>query len=502
MNILIKKEKKVFILLLLMLILSSIFRFYQIINLGGYLEFDLFSWAKFSKDIILSGNVPNILPWAFPLFNSIVSLITGVDLLNLYRVMGSFLTLLGIFIFYLIGKHFLNSVKWGLILAFFYSLLESLIPRSIMYLPETLTYIIGPSILLSYLFLLKFKKTINIFIFLLLSGFYFHLHQTGYIFFVLSFFMIIFFIVTNNDYYNLVKKKYIVIISLIYLLFVILGNKILPFIMYLLNKSGGKDALFNTSSKESLLKVISQFPLILLIVTVIGFFVAIFSIMNKVKTKEYRFFIFFSVIISFIFFCFVYLFPKINLYTFVPWRFYPWLGLYLIILALVGTKEILIRINPKIISIIIFFMIIAFIPEKLIFDDMVVLDDSTIISFQNIDKLNGGRNIITTTTNNLPTKFFLDRDNSIISGNFPRIFLANNPQEAYKSFQSYVEDGKINKTQNNYILISLFQLKQKPKQYAWWKYRAYPQMDKDIFLDKNYFLIEYQDENLLLVKIK
>lgn len=499
---------------LLTLIVALFLRIYQLFIINGFLQFDIFVWLLRSKRTILTGYVGN-LPgmselWGFHIFNSVYSIISGVNILEVYLILGSIISILGTVILFITARKIFNSPTIGLICAFLYAFGTTLISRSVMYLPETITYIIGPIILWCLAGLFFENEPKYILLLFIFNIFYLNLHQGGVFFWVLCILGVLIYGLKNaSTVIDYIKNRRIFLLLFVVLILIIsiFFGTFYRISSHLIDSGHSGQSV---GVPEPWANIVEKLTAPLLLFSLLGFILGI----KLSKNKEERGVIGLSFFVFFVFFSFLYLIAKFTDYRLVPWRFYTWTYLYMILFSSAGIFFLRNNIGKRK-TLIVFFatLIILFlstIPNGLVYEDMVSADFSTLNSMtESLKYISNGSIIITSSANQPPTKFIYGMDNIVLPAASSKIFVSESYEEKVAIINLSLKSKEKNKNideyfdldfsnRSIYILISKFQLRQRPAATAWWNNNAVMNTNLSTF-NKNFSRV-FEDNNILLLK--
>lgn len=483
--------------LFLVVVITALYRFYQPLTHPDLLQFDIFDWMKRSQDILLFGKMTNPTTlWLFPLINAWVAKLLGGDLFSVYLYSGAILTTLNIIL--LIGS---TKLLWPkrilpvVLIVLFYGLNVQLLARSINYLPETMTYTFGLAMVYCYLLLFLRRSWKIIPIILLLNYLFYHLHQSGLNFIVFSIFVLIAYIVW------LVRLKrrwrFLLLIAGLVLAsgLILLSDPLRQQFLFFLQTGKNTDTAFQGTAIP-FEQIMSDYPLALLGFMAIGVFVIILSCFRK-KTSGYRLSLLMLLGITGFYFSFLYVLPNAGLYSLIPWRFYTWFSLYGVFVATIGAVHFFdhFREQKNVAYIALVFIAITMFHSSVVPDNMFTADRNTLKSIQNAP-IPKGSTIMTTNANQLQTRFALDGKDIIIREVGPALFRAADTASAVAYLLPRL-DGR-----PTFILISKYQLRQRPVSIDYWRNSAIYDMKVENFNDQNFFENVFENRDIVIYQFR
>lgn len=492
-----QREKYITAIVFLIFLLAIIYRFYQPLTSISLTQFDIFDWAGQSKQISLSQNLPTHDLWVFPLLNSLGSLVTGIDLFYIYLFGGAVITTLNFFLVYKIVILLFRKRLVAIFGIFLYATMFMLLVRSIMYLPETLSFTIGLFLLYLYIKLFQTSKIKYIIPIGLVTYYYVHLHQSGLNFLAFSIAVIFMYILFSLRMRFLIRSAIFVGLIAIVSLIVLFNPYLSASIEFFFSHGGGTDIAFKGEAIP-LINYFFDYHVIIFIFTILGALCGIFSLFQRQKPTHEKQAFSILLMICLFYFSFLYILPNLNIYNLVPWRFYTWFSLYSIFLASYGFYYIFfaLKISHHVKIIIIAITVSTLVHGQLIVDDMYTADKTTIDSISSLSFPDDSV-VVTTNANYLQTRYALIGKNVDVGQVYKEVFLASSDQEAL---------SEINNIYNNYsdiyVLISLYQLQQRPHAIDYWRNAAYYQMDIGIFDNSPYFDEFFRDEQILVFQIR
>jgi hypothetical protein len=509
---------KVYIALSLIILLGIILRFYQLFYISGFLQFDIFHWMFRSSNTLINQATyttpyDTFVLWGFFLFNSIISLITGLSVPNVYFIFGSLLSSITIMILFVSVKSIFKSSKIALIGAFLFAISSLIVPRSIMYLPETLTYLIGPIIIFLIAGLIRNRSISYLILLIIFNIFYIFLHQGAILFIFLTVLATLFVFLKNREFYLTenrpvkTKKIFFVFIFVFFLVALLFGGTVIKTILLVLSSGSTGNAV---GVPEPISKIVSTLTPILILFSIFGIITG-YRRSEDYNEKAIKVVL---LVLLFSFSLFLYIFPTLGLFNLIPWRFYTWTFLYLLFFSSAGFFYVGSNFKKTFrIGILFLFLVLllfSLIPSNLIYDDSITSNPSTLNSMYNsIYTIPQGSIIITSKADFSPAKFVYGNVDVILPSNSSQVFLSYGQdkfkwindtlfsREKYSGEDEYLDSNLENR--EIYILISKFQLMQKPVKYAWWVNNAYPQTNPDSF-SKPFFNKTFEDENIVLFK--
>ncbi|MFA6587812.1 MAG: hypothetical protein WCT08_01950 [Patescibacteria group bacterium] len=480
--------------LIVVFLIAAFYRLYQPLKFQALTQFDIFDWAMQSKQILLSGQAPLHSLFIFPLFNAFISMISGINLFYVYLLGGGIITLITFLVLYQILILLFENKLARLLVLLIYATAVQLLPRSIMYLPETLSYLVGMYLVYLFIKLFKDQKLVYLLLILVCNYLYFHLHQSGLNFIFFSLVTIFLYFLFSQKYK--IKSKILIFIGLlVFLSSILFFNKdLFNSFKFFLTQSNNTDTAFNGDAIP-ISRFLTNYSFIFLLPLFLGIIYGFVNLFKKIKTSSKLSFIIILVITLF-YFSFLYILPNLNLYSLIPWRFYTWFTLYTIILLGYGFDYMFTFFeNKKVLQYFFFSVLFLFtIPGGLVFDNMFTADFKTLDAMSKLYIQNDSM-ILTTNANYLQIRYALLGNNYIITQDGPQLFKIPSSKEAY----DYIKGTY--KNTNIYVLISLYQIKQRPSAIDYWRNSAIYDMNLKVFDNTKYFSKEYSDSNIVLYKI-
>lgn len=475
--------------------IAAFYRLYQPIKFQALTQFDIFDWATQSKQILLSGQAPAHNLFVFPLFNSIISRISGIDLFYVYLFGGVVITLLAFWVIYQISILLFDNKHARLMVLLLYSTSTFILARSIMYLPEAFTYLIGMYLVYLFVKLFKEQKFRHLLLIMATNYFFFHLHQAGMNFIVFSLVATLVFIFLHNKY-KLKSKIYLLsALALLTLIILWLNKSLVNNFKFFITKGNDLDPAFN-GAVIPYSDILTTFSTAFFILISFGSIVGLVYLFKRQELfKRQAFLMVF--LIAFTYFCFLYLFPNLNIYRLYPWRFYTWFSLYGCLLAGFGINFLFnyFANNKALKYFIISFIIFFSIPASIVFDNMFTADFKTLDLMSKLP-INQDALVLTTNANYFQAKYALLGKPVTVNESSPDLFRAASSQAVNDFLKKHYTNPEI------YILISKFQLDQRPGSIDYWRNHAIFDMDLKLFADKELFFEIYKDDQVLLIKPK
>lgn len=475
---------------------TALYRFYQPITHPALLQFDIFDWMNRSRELMLFGKmtVPTSL-WLFPTVNAWIAKIFGGDLFSVYLFSGATLTTLNVLLLGLIArmlwpKRILPIVMMILL----YALNTQLLARSVNYLPETMTYTFGLTLVYCYLFLFLRKTWKIIPVILVLTYLFYHLHQSGLNFIVFTVLAITAYVawlapIRRRWRAAIISGGIMAVVGL----FVVVEPLRQQF-EFFINGSKNADVAFQGNAIP-FEQIISDYPLIFVILLALGALIIMLKLFRKNSASQ-RLSYAFLLGIALFYFLFLYILPNLGAYSLVPWRFYTWFSLYAIIIATIGAVALFDRYRQHQVTTIVtlFFLGVSMFHGSLISDNMFTADRQTLIDMETIPVHAGV--VVTTNANYLQTRFALAQNKQYVVYYGPEIFQVRDSETIGEKLRAIF--GK----QDIYVLISLYQLRQKPSSIDYWNNSAQVQMDVKTFQETSTFETVKKTPNILLVKLR
>lgn len=472
-----------------------IYRFYQPITVGALTQFDVFDWARRSKEWLMLGHmlIPTTL-WVFPGWNALVAKLTGIDLFYIYLYSGAILTTLNLFILYGISSLLWRQRILRLVPLIFYALNTQLLARSINYLPETMSFTFGLALVYLYLRLIYSGRPWWLITIGILNYFYYHLHQSGmnFLFFTaVAVIIYVLFIICQTWRRKLIWLTGIIVTGL----GIFFSNAaIRQQINFFLDGNQNSSADFHGTAIP-FSQLFTDYRVVFSTMLIFGALSILCLLFQHRQTKEKVTWFIILMIVSF-YFSFLYILPNLKLYSLTPWRFYTWFSLYAVLIASQGVAALLKIIGRKSsMSILLFFcfLVINVVHDNLISDNMYTADMATLKSMEQLN-LPENSVVITTNANYLQTRYaFLGRPLTFYQAG-PDFFKASDAKIAHDYLVArYKEDP-------TYVLISLYQLRQRPTSIDYWRNSAIYDMNLNLFADDRYFTEIYRDEQIVVFR--
>ncbi|RJO59347.1 hypothetical protein C4546_03125 [Candidatus Parcubacteria bacterium] len=481
------------IALLAVFLIATFYRLYQPIKFQALTQFDIFDWATQSKQILLSEQAPGHNLFVFPLFNSILSKITDINLFYVYLFGGAVITLITFLVILKISEMLFENRLARLFVLLLYSTSTFLLPRSIMYLPEAFTYLIG--MYLVYLFVKLFKEGNFIYLVLIFicNYFFFHLHQNGLNFIFFSVVAVVLFLLLHPKYQLKIKLFFISTLAVLVTSVLLLNKSLLNNFRFFLTRGDNLDPAFN-GVVIPFANILTAFSVVFFLLLMLG---AITEFAMQFRQKEiYKRQAFLMIfLITFVYFCFLYLFPNLNIYKLYPWRFYTWFSLYGALLAGYGLNFLFQRLKQyKTLKLFLMgVMIFVAIPTSLVFDTMFTADLKTLDAMSKLPIQNNAL-VLTTNANYFQAKYAFLGKPAIVNEVSQDLFRAASAKAANDFLKKNYPATEI------YILVSLYQLRQRPGSIDYWRNHAIFDMNLKLFSNREFFSEIFRDDQVLLVK--
>lgn len=488
-------QKLVFFLVLGVIVgLTIIYRWYQPLTHHALLEFDIFDWARQTREWMTYGHIltPTSL-WVFPVWNALVVKVTGLSIFSVYLYSGAVLTTLNLVILFAISSLLWKQPVLRLVPLLIYAFNTQLLPRSVNYLPETMSYTFGLVLVYFYLLLFKTKKIWWLGPIFIVNYFYFYLHQSGLNFLLFSAAAVGLYVLFLIPFQWRTRV-------LIFTALVSVGCAVLfgiPVIrqqfVYFLHGSSNADTAFQGSAIpfSQLFTDFNVSFFSLLMIGTIGVVIKFFRRGAVVKKITWGL----LVLITAFYYCFLYVFPNFHIYNLVPWRFYTWFSLYATFVVAYGFTLVYHFFQKKMITqmvLLLAFIFFNFVHANIVSDDMYTADAATIQSMEKI-QVPDNSIIITTNANLMQARFaFVGQPSSIVQEG-ATMFMADNASQANEIALRWGTGQPI------YVLVSLYQLRQHPTQKAFWENSAIPNTRINNFTDPRYFQTIIHDKNILFV---
>lgn len=484
-----------FSIVILIAILTVIYRFYQPMTAGALTQFDVFDWAGRSKEWLLFGHmlIPTSL-WVFPAWNAIVAKLTGINLFYIYLYSGAILTTLNLFILYGISSLLWRQRILRLVPLIFYALNTQLLARSMNYLPETMSFTFGLTLVYFYLRLIYSRRPWWLIPIGILNYLYYHLHQSGmnFLFFTAVVVIIYMFFIIHQTW----KGKLIWLTGIIVTGFGIFFSNagIRQQINFFLNGNQNSSTDFHGTAIP-FSQLFTDYRVVFLTMLILGALSIMCLLFQHRQTKEKVTWFIILMIVSF-YFSFLYVLPNLKLYSLTPWRFYTWFSLYAVLIASQGVAVLLKIIGRKssmLILLFFCFLVVNLVHDNLISDNMYTANMATLKSMEQLN-LPENSLVITTNANYLQTRYALLGRSLTFYQAAQDFFKASDTKTAY----AYLTD-KYN-MDSTYILISLYQLRQRPSSIDYWRNSSIYDMNLDLFADNRYFTEIYSDEQIVVFR--
>lgn len=486
-----------FISIALVVGITAVYRFYQPVTHPALLQFDIFDWMNRSKELMLFGKMtaPTSL-WLFPTVNAWIARIIGGDLFSVYLFSGATLTTLNVILLGLIARMLWpKRILPVVIMILFYALNTQLLARSVNYLPETMTYTFGLALVYCYLILFLWKTWKIVPVIVALTYLYYHLHQSGLNFLVFS----VLAIIAYTTWLAPIRRRWrAAIISVGIMAVVGLFIAVEPLrqqFQFFINGSKNADIAFQGNAIP-FEQIVSDYPLLFVIFLTLGAFVVILKLFRKNSADQRLSYV--SLLgIALFYFLFLYVLPNLGIYSLVPWRFYTWFSLYGVIIATIGFIAFFDRFNNKrgTVYAVCFLLVVSLFHGGLLPDNMYTADRATLESISKAP-IPEGSTVMTTNANHLQTRYSLVGRDIIVREVGSELFRASSATAASQYLKPRL-DGR-----PTYILISKFQLRQRPASLDYWRNSALFDMDLSIFTSRILFNTTFEDDSIKLVEVK
>lgn len=476
--------------------LLVLYRFYQPIVAGALLQFDIFDWARQSREIVESGTL--VLQhelWAFPVMNAIASLVTGLDIFTVYLFGGAVFTVLNGFLFYSIGRQLFRDSLSPVLLVLLYALAARLLARSINYLPETMTYTLGLALVYFYARLFATRQWRYVGIIIALSYFYYHLHQSGLNFLFFSGLAIMLFILFQA--FRSWRWRWLTVAGVIVAVagIVWFTPPLKQQLVFFLSSGNGSADVAFQGEPIPLEQFWVDFDPLTIFLFVLGSVAALIVLVRRSSGRAQRLTALMVLLIAAFYFSFLYVLPNLNLYRLVPWRFYTWFTLYALLVAGYGIHAIRrvlkgrVMLTASLVALLLYFSL----PGSLIADNMYTADRQTLDAMAALP-IEASATVLTTNANLLQARYALvGRQVAVVQDH-----------DIFRSTSDTVAVEIITKRYPEpvYILVSLFQLRQRPWSIDYWRNAALINMPVERFRSGTDFETVYEDENVLLVQLR
>ncbi|GEM_PF-2372568 len=482
--------------LVLVVAITALYRFYQPVTHPALLQFDIFDWMNRSRELILFGKMTALTTlWVFPTFNAWVARLFDGDLFSVYLYSGAVLTTLNVVLLAMSARLLWpKRVFPTVILILFYGLNTQLLARSVNYLPETMTYSFGLALVYCYLCLFLRRSWQVIPVILILSYLFYHLHQSGLNFFAFTalvlFSYVVWLVPLRKRWRTLIISGCFGVLAGLLAIVTALRQQFI----YFLQGSKNVDTAFQGEAIP-IQQIVSDYPLPFVAFLGIGVYLILLKTFRK-NTRGVRLSYVMLLGIATFYFAFLYVLPNAGLYSLIPWRFYTWFSLYGIFVATVGGVAFFDRFRLQRGIIVTSLLLISFtmFHGSLISDNMFTADKSTLRDIKNITIPEGV--VITTNANYLQTRYALAEQRTYVTYHGPEIFNIKDPALTRDTLRGLYGQQDI------FILVSLYQLRQKPSSIDYWNNSAQTQMDTSVFQNPDTFEIVKKTPNILLVKLR
>lgn len=491
----IKKLNLVYLgVILLLVALTAFYRFYPPITHPALLQFDVFDWARQSREIFMEHRLvtPTSL-WVFPVWNAIVAAVTRVDLFNVYLYSGAVLTTLNCFIILGIGSMLWKQKAPRLALLVLYAVNTQLLARSVNYLPETMSFTFGLGLVALYLWLFRKRKIWILIPIAVLTYLYYHLHQSGLNFIVFSALVTVGYFLFAAPYRK--RHKALVLLGCLALGIILIISQAPLRQQFLFFLAGDKNAdIAFQGTAIPLAQFLTDYPLIVVVLMLLGA-VGIIVRQFKVGRTADKFMWLMILLIPLTYFSFLYVLPNLKLYSLTPWRFYTWFSLYALIVAAEGFAIVYQSvIKSRLRLILLPVLVLLTIHTPYLPDNMFTADQNTLKDIEKYSWPNNS-NIITTNANYLQTKYALSGKGIEVQQQGVNFFKAANSQTAATLLEGYPLDSSI------FVLISKYQLRQRPSSIDYWRNSSIFDTRLENFQDSRYFTRLFENENILVYKV-
>ena len=477
--------------------LVCIYRFTQPFTSEALTQFDIFYWMGQSRDIQLTGLVPVHNIWIFPSFNAFLSTIGHVDLFSVYLFGGAVVTTLAAIPLAGIVWVLTKDHRATLVTLLLYAAMQRILARSVMYLPEAMTYLFGLTLLYLYVQLFRTRQWVRLIPIWLITAGFVVLHQSGLNFLAFSAVVTVVFAFFFSGVS--VKWRYIFggIATALLALSVLIIKPVRVGLTFFLMKSNGTDKLAFQGDVIPFKQVVSAFDsfyIVLLILSVVMISIYIFR-KNPVWLKVSLGLL---LLVALFYFSFLYILPSLNLYRLTPWRFYTWFSLFTIPIVGFGLGAILqrVRLSNALLIVALSSIIFLQVNTSLISDTMFTANRDTIQEMQKL-VFPDQSIIFTTNANYFQAKYALALSSTNvqeIGADFFRFPTSKIAWDLVKTLPKNNEDA--------FILISKYQLRQRPSSIDYWRNSAVYDMNLNLFSDKKYFSKYFENANLVVFQAK
>lgn len=476
--------------------LTVLYRFFQPVTHPALLQFDVFDWMIRSKDILVNGRmtIPTTL-WVFPQFNAWLAQFVRIDLFDIYLYSGAALTTLNLILVIAISRIVWPRQHLPTIFAtLLYGISAFLLTRSVNYLPEAMTYTFGLGLLYCYLWMFSRRSWKVIPIILLINYFYFHLHQSGLnfiLFSVMALFAYMLWLMPGSLARRLLSLGGVIAVMVG---IVAIAPSLREQFLFFLRGSKNADVAFQ-GTPIPLTNFLYDFPAPIVVGMIVGTLIILkrawSSLPRATKLSELL-----LIGIPMFYFLFLYVFPNLHLYNLIPWRFYTWFSLYALFVTTQGLYSVInvLQSKRKTLVLILAMVIMVLIHGNLISDDMYTADRSTLTSMATALAGKTGT-VFTTNANYLQTRYASFGQALTILQTDSSVFHAPSGSIAAENILHRQA------TQPVYVLISKYQLQQRPSSIAYWENSAFYNMNLAAFREGQYFTTLFEDDNILLVSI-
>jgi len=199
-------------------------------------------------------------------------------------------------------------------------------------------------------------------------------------------------------------------------------------------------------------------------------------------------------LVMFFYFTFLYILPNLNIYRLTPWRFYTWFSLFTLPIVGYGISAVCqkVRLSGSIQAFAVAIIIIVSLNTSLVPDNMYTANAQTLQDMKNLP-LPAQSLVITTNANYLQTRYALLEHEVSLLQLATEFFKASSPKAAHDYVKHFTIPGK-----ETYILISKYQLRQRPTSIDYWRNSAMYDMDVTLFQQPFFETINETPEVLLL----
>lgn len=474
--------------------LAGVYRFTQPVTSHALTQFDVFDWMGQSRNIQITGIMPAHNIWLFPAFNAVLSSLSHVELFSVYLFGGAVVTTLAMLplasIIWLLTK----DHRATLVTLLLYATMQKILARSVMYLPEAMTYLFGLVLLYLYVRLFQTRQWAALVPVWIVTSGYVVLHQSGLNFLAFSAIVTITFVLFFSDFSRkwrgIFGGAFVALIGLLLLTVKALRTGL----TFFFSQSNGVDGAFQ-GDIIPYQQILSAYEPLYVVLFVLGVGVLVVHLFRKNPPWKKVSLALLLLVVLF-YFSFLYILPSLNLYRLTPWRFYTWFSLFTlpIIGYGLGISFQKLKLSAAVQTVAVSALIFLQITPALISDNMFTADHSTLKDMQALSFPKSSV-VITTNANYLQTKYALSGRGVEVREYGVALFKAADGRSAASSLLGYSSDTNV------YVIISKYQLRQRPTSIDYWRASSIFDMRLENFLDGKYFTGFFENQNLFVYKV-